>query len=86
MQWYLISKETVEAIREALAGEHLREDEALHQLNTGLHTTNVVPDDFKRMIVPKEKPEGSTGTLGGNQPDLFVRLFGLFYRSDEDAE
>lgn len=70
MQWWLISKEDADRIRQGLLaptheandyncedwppgsgckgckGDHLRE-EALHALDSGLHTTDTVPEDFK---------------------------------------
>lgn len=48
MKWYLISEETVEEIRNdlTLTDGQIRELDALHHLDSGLHTTNVVPSDY----------------------------------------
>jgi len=41
MKWWLISEEDVEVLRAVLS------DDALHVLDSGLHKTDVIPDDFK---------------------------------------
>jgi len=45
MKWWLISNENVESIRKAL--EKSGCDDVLHDLESGLNTTECVPDDFK---------------------------------------
>lgn len=40
MKWWLISDEDYKAISKGL-------QDALHYLDTGLHKTDVIPDDFK---------------------------------------
>jgi len=59
-QWYLINKADADAIRAYLASVDTDEArDALHDLETGLHTTDAVPDDW-RDVLPAEKPDGST--------------------------
>jgi hypothetical protein len=66
-KWYLISKEDADEIREALElfttfydidSNNVARD-ALHTLDSGLHATDAVPDDW-RDVLPAEKPDGST--------------------------
>jgi len=44
-KWWLISAENVDSIRKAL--ESSGQKDALHDLDSGLHITDCIPDDFK---------------------------------------
>ncbi len=44
-KWWLISNENVESIRKAL--EDAGPEDALHDLESGLNTTECIPDDWK---------------------------------------
>lgn len=53
-KWYLISKEDADEVRDALLESMERDTSneqtlkaALHTLDSGLYTTNAVPDDWK---------------------------------------
>ena len=44
-EWWLISAENVKSIRKALEDSGQRD--ALHDLDSGLNTTDCIPDDWK---------------------------------------
>jgi len=44
-KWWLISNEDMKEVRKALLAP--AQKKALHTLDSGLHTTNAVPSDFK---------------------------------------
>ena len=46
-KWWLISDEDVQVIRKSLMTKTHRE-KALHALDSGLHTTDAIPDDYQR--------------------------------------
>ncbi len=70
-KWWLISDEDVQKIKNAL-GNALDsvQDDALHTLESGLHTTDCVPDDWKESCGNCEwdRPPDDCGL--GSEPKL----------------
>jgi hypothetical protein len=60
MDWLLIARDDVQRIRKALSTlPNVAAREALHLLDTGLHTTDAVPDDWRDdEAKPAEAHEG----------------------------
>ena len=47
-KWWLISDEDVQVIRKGLMhATHVKKEKALHALDSGLHVTDEVPEDWK---------------------------------------
>ena len=81
-KWWMISEESVVIISDALA--RLDESKPIMELDTGLHTTDCVPDDWKESCdnCTWVRPPDDCGL--GSEPKLVRASRCSSYRRNED--
>ena len=71
-RWMLISREVVAGIREDLIGFHM--NGTLHDLDTGLHSTDATPDDYRVEVDSVYKKPNDLNAFN----EIFAKLFYLY--------